>query len=116
MEQSYFELWMSSSQSWGMVKLIEEYRDMERQSSKKVWKWLNACQLFVHYKSEVVVAAVIREKASKPKEWRPCPDCPTEAEATECLPTHPLTQPPIHATHQPRPSIHPPHNHHPWPF
>ena len=34
LEQSYFDLWMNSSQSWGMVKLIEEYRDMERQASK----------------------------------------------------------------------------------
>ncbi len=82
---SYFELWMNSRQSWGLVELVEKVYELERHAQRTLKKWLNVMQMLEHYKMESIVASVVAEKLKGSSEWRMNPDAPTDPNAKEFL-------------------------------
>ena len=83
LQDRYFDLWMNSHQSWGLVEIIETVHELEKHKSKQVKRWMNVMQMLDHYKMESIVSSVVAEKLKTPAEWRMCPDAPTDGNAKE---------------------------------
>ena len=83
LKNKYFELWLASKCSWGIVTLTEEIIEKESSSKRSVRRWMNKSQLLAHFLVPSVVSAIIEEKQTDPDGWRPYPDAPTCVEARE---------------------------------
>ena len=76
LENDYFEAWLKSKCSWGLVELSERIVQGEKNAKTDVSQWMTEAQLDAHFVLPEISKAVMAEKTANPATWRPHPDAP----------------------------------------
>ena len=82
-KQHWYHIWLTNGCKWSKVRLTESFMNATKELDGSIYEWLTEGQLAELYKDADIGREIAKEKAKTPNTWRPHPECPHLAKATQ---------------------------------